>query len=388
MQIKRRPPRWSPCALAGALLLRPAGVARADPEERPLPRFMRVEYHSPPGPLGKGCPGSEEFQDLVVPNAKRNPFNKDATALLWVSISRSRGRYEVTFELRDAAGVAVYTEPVEPRFSCDSLVRALAFQIGFRLKDRPAPEPLTTSATTTTPTPASTPETATTTATTTETSKITSTPTKEMTTTAKTPSTTPPATAPRLWALRGAASGGIGFGVSPADVAGVFNLEGGVQWRFNPNWMISVSLGMLWSPRRSALRPAEMSQVGVGTTLVTGVAAPCIHRRIAFVWAFGCTGLELGRLYGEVTRNDRSWDGGAWWVAFQPRLGAEVPLPSVPHFPRLAVRAFGNADVPLLPAQFRILEGPSMSTGRITPVWTTQPVAGAFHLGLLAWYDL
>ena len=155
--------------------------------------------------------------------------------------------------------------------------------------------------------------------------------------------------------------------------------------------MISGSLGMLWSPRRSTLKPLQMSpaHVDVGTTLLTGLVAPCVHGRIAAVWAFGCTGLELGRLVGKVTRGDRSWDGDDWWAAFQPRLGVEVPLPPVrvPHFPRLAVRAFGQAVVPF-PVRLLVLDGPSMSGGQLTEVWATPRVAGAGNLGLVAWFDL
>jgi hypothetical protein len=169
------------------------------------------------------------------------------------------------------------------------------------------------------------------------------------------------------------------------------SLEGGAQWRLTTGWILSGSLGVLYSPRVFKSMPLETSgaEVEVGTTLITSVLSPCLHRHVLFGWVFGCVGLELGGLRGDGAQIPYPASAVTLWAAIDPRLGIEVPVASLPlrHFSQFSLRMFGDLPVPLHHPKVLVGEGPSMIAGRVTQVWVTPPVAGAISLGLVTRFD-
>jgi hypothetical protein len=371
-----------PALLAAALLtLAPAEAHGKDP---PPQIALRLSYIRGPG--AQHCPSKETFRDEVAAKLGYDPFTPDAPERVVITLTSGARGSKVTVAFNEAARAHVWDDKTLAisDYNCAALVAGAAlyltiqflpFQSPPSTAAPPAPSPPVPPKVEQPPAPAPMPP------------KVEPTPPRSE----RLRSPLPPP--PRRGAVRLAASSGFGLGVAPADVAAVLSLEGGGEWRLTPDWILSGALGVLYSPRASAPMPVELmsgADVKLGTTLITSVLAPCLHMRILSSWVFGCTGLELGRLSRKVTINGRSWDEGASWAAFQPRLGVEVPVASLPlpRFPQLAARIFGDVMLPLLPAQLHVLEGPSMSNGTVTQVWVTPPVTGAVSVGLVTWLDL
>jgi hypothetical protein len=360
--------------IAAALLTLTPAAARAD--DPPPEVAVRLSYSVSPGI--KYCPPEQTLHDEVARRMGFDPFKPGAPDRIVAKLKHSARGLTATVERFDSKDVPQWQPKTWPPAKCSELVQAMGIYISFML----LPPVVPPEAATLTPSPPA----ASTSAEPPALPKVEPPPPRS-------PPLHPPLPSPpRRWAGRIAASGGSNLGVAPANVAAVMSLEGGLQWRYTPDWVLSGALGVLYSPRASAPMPVELmsgAHVELGTTLVTSVLAPCLHWRVLSSWVFSCAGLEIGRLSGKVTMNGRSLDGGAPWAAFQPRFGVEVPVASLPlpGSPQLAARIFGDAMVPL-PARFRMVEGPSMSSGTITEVWVTSPVTGSLSLGLVTWFDL
>jgi hypothetical protein len=364
--------------LTGAEVLG-VGVARAEPEpepepkleDRPLPRPLRLEYVQGP----RNCPEAETIEHLLYARVDRALIDPTAAARLTVTMSRQGIKYKATVEIHDAEGASVWLRPFVPLFNCEILALDIALVLSHHYR-RPLPAPPEPAE----PSPASSAPPLP--------SPLPSPPPPSLP--PLSPSPPPSASPPRRPTGRIAASGGPGFGVAPADVAAVMNLEGGAQWKLTPGWIISSSMGVRFSPRASARRPVQLSrlQVEVGSTLLTSVFAPCLHRHLVFGWVFGCVGLELGGQEGDSAGIPRPASGVAFWAAINPRLGIEVPLASLPiaHSAQLALRMFGEMPVPLHRPEGFVGEGPWRG-GRLTPVWVTPAVTGAVSVGLVTWFD-
>lgn len=361
--------------LTGAEVLG-VGVARADPEPklepdpRPLPRPVRLEYVRGP----QSCPEEDTIKYLLDARVGFDLLDPTAAARLTVTMSRQGIKYKATVEVHDAEGASVWSRPFVPLFNCNMLAMDIALILGVRFR-RPPPDPPEPAEPSPSP-PSSAPP-----------LPVPLPPPRPP----LSPSPPPSASPPRRPTGRIAASGGPGFGVAPADVAAVMNLEAGAQWKLIPGWIISSSVGVRFSPHASALRPLQLSraQVEVGSTLLTSALAPCLHRHIRFGWFFGCVGLELGGLSGSGTGVRRPADAVTFWAAVNPRLGVEVPLATLPfpRFAELALRIFGDMPVPLYHPKALVGEGRSMSDGRSTSVWRTPAVTGAVSVGLVTWFD-
>jgi hypothetical protein len=372
-----------------------AGVARADPdpepEERPLPRPVRIERMLGPGVGKRSCADAEAIGHGIAAHITpyQDPFDPNAAARLTVTFTREGIKYGATVEVRDEQGVSVYNRLFTPLRQCDVLVGDIGIVVGSRFSSPAPPAPAA---------PAPTTPTTSTSAPSGETAKDPTVPSREATKAGALPVVRPPPaneepkSQPPRWALRAAASGGVSRGGSPAQVEAVLNLEGGGHWRLTPDWMLSASLGMRYSPRAYAPMLAAMAedQAEVGTSLITGALVPCLHRKIAFLWAFGCVGVEVGQLGSKATRLGNSATAKALWAAIDPRLGIEVPLisPSRPRRSQVAVRVSGELPVPILRRPVLVEDGPSMSSDKPSEVWATPPVAGSVNLGLVAWFDL
>lgn len=319
--------------------------------------------------------------------ASRDLFDPNAAARLVVTFNRAGIKYGATAEVFDEKGNSVWKRAFVPLRQCDVLVGDIGVAVAsrFDFPAPPAPEAPAPAAPVNTPPAAPSADAA----------KDPTAPDRADVNGSVLPvvrsraTTEGPRARRRGIALSAAASGGVGLGVSPADVAGVVDIEGGVAWQLDPQWLLSGSVGALWSPRASASASWQMAprEGQVVTTLITGVALLCAHRQIVRPWVFFCAGGEGGWLYGGASRGGRSLGGGQPWVAFEPRLGVEMPLPPVRHLPRLAVRGFGNMVVPA-PVHLRVIEGSSTTGSTTSDVWATHPIAGAFHLGVVAWFDL
>jgi hypothetical protein len=367
--------RAAPLALIAAALLTlaPTAAKAADPPES----AVRLSYVVV-GPGTKRCPSEQTLHDEVARRMGFDPFKLDAPDRIVATLKRSTRGLTATVERFDSKDVQQWQPKTWETWKCSDLVQAMGIYISFML----LPPVVPPEAATLTPLPSAAP------------------PVPPKGKLSPLPMLVPPKVEPpslrseprqplsppplQRWAGRLAAGGGVSLGIAPADVAAVISLEGGVQWRLTPNWVLSGSLGALYSPRASKRMPVEMSgaEVEVGTMLITSVLMPCVHRHIFFGWVFGCAGFQLGGLREDGARIPQPASGYAWWAAVDPRLGMEVPLP---HVPRLAARIFGDLPVTLLRPRALVGEGPSMSSGRSTPVWVTPPVAFAVSLGLVMW---
>jgi hypothetical protein len=370
-----------PLIAAVLLALVPAAARADDPPET----AVRLSYVVV-GPGTKSCPPEQALHDEVARRMGFDPFKPDAPDRIVATLKPSARGVMATVERFDSKDVPQWRPKTNETRDCAALVTAMGIYISFML----LPPVVPPEAATLTPSPSPT-----------SSSDVSPDPPKVEPTPPHAPdspevdeptprrsdplqSLVPPS--PRRWAVRLAISGGFGFGVAPADVAAVLSAEGGVQWRLTPDWVFSGALGVLYSPRASAAMPAEMSreQVEIGTTLVTSVLAPCVHKHIFFGWVFGCVGLELGSWRGDRAQIPHPASAVILWAAVAPRLGIEVPLP---HAPKLAVRVFGDLPVPLVRPRALVGEGPSMSGGRITQMWEAPAVTGAVSLGLVGWFD-
>lgn len=291
-------------ALAIVLSAASGRAAPPPPPPPPLPRFMRLEYLRPPG---SPCPKLEEMQDLVIIDAKRDPFNNVAPALLRVSIVRRGPRYEARVELLDAAGVNVWTRPpLQPRSSCDGLAQDVGFVVGDRLRDPPpkVESPPPKLAELPSPPPA---------------------PPKPAELPSPPPAPPKPAELPSLAAaperLR------VGFGVAgdlvvrTAAPAFAFDLriDAGLRWR-----AFSVNGEVGWTPSAGLY---ESGSTKATAMQITGGIVPCGHFRAFFY----CGVVQLTAVIGGGSKDimspaDTGFTDTGLTAATGPRLGGDVPL--------------------------------------------------------------
>src|SRR5689334_12462507 len=105
--------RWICRALlSSSVLLHPLAARADDAPKRPpkLPSFLHLEYNR--GAL-KDCPDQEAFEQAIIANAQRHPFNSAAPALLRVTLARRGPFHAATIEVRDADGSVLWLRPFD-----------------------------------------------------------------------------------------------------------------------------------------------------------------------------------------------------------------------------------------------------------------------------------
>ena len=105
-----------------------------------LPHTSRLTYLAP-----LACPSEQVLRNLVAGQTSTNVLVPQAPARLTVTVSRRTQQYEATAELRDEAGVVLWTRPFAPTSWCSGLVEDVAVYVSAKLepraKDQPPPVP-------------------------------------------------------------------------------------------------------------------------------------------------------------------------------------------------------------------------------------------------------
>src|SRR5262245_38987997 len=144
-QGRRRLARFAPLSL---LLL--AAGAHAQPSDK---NKVQLEYVLEPG--AEACPSETVLRHAILAEMKVDPFSPTGAAKLRVVISRKGRRFRATYEIIDATGKPIPSDPVED-LECKLVVEAVGFDVGLHLPPlvtaaTPPPDVTTTTATTTAP---------------------------------------------------------------------------------------------------------------------------------------------------------------------------------------------------------------------------------------------
>jgi hypothetical protein len=310
--------RASP-ALALFFIVAPAGAA--DP-----PAMMSLDFRREPG--AEACPDEQEFRDAMTANVHRTLFDPAGAARLVVRLQGRSGWYRGVAELRDAAGVPIFTiPPVGPiprdcSAVADSLALSIAIKVDPRGRPPAAPEPVAAShrlfgvdgEVLPMPPPPGQP-----------------------------PATTPDASAPAPappepeQRIRLGMSGGVAIAAVPGW-APSFALDVGVRWRDRP---LSLAFEGAFVPSASG----DVTVMASGPHLVhvtayraTGAGVACGH---FLRYLFACGIAELGALHATSSAMSLvAQPATAFYGAAGGRGGAEFPV-----HPHVALRIAADALV-------------------------------------------
>ena len=295
---------------------------------------MRLEVSRGPG--AETCPGDEVLHDVLASRMSWDPIDPAAPARMLASLSK-RGRvFMGHVEIRSAAGATLWQRELDPLADCSSVVEGLGFVAALRLD--PAGPPAGRSATSTT-------------------SPIASASPSASPTLASPTIVAPPALPIESWPkIQIGLAGGVGFGVSPAPVAGMGALSIGARWP-----ILSIELEARAFPISSG---AGSSGASITTGLFVAAAIGCGHWKALA----GCGVLDVGALRATAPA-DHPVTAVVASVRAGVRGGVELPLSEV-----LAIRVTGDA---LLPFQ-----RPGLKLDGAT-VWTAPIVSGGVQGGIV-----
>lgn len=331
-----------------------------------LPRVMRLEVHRGPG--AEACPADEVLHDVLSSRMSWDPILASAPARLVASLSKRGRLYVGRAEIRSGDARVLWSRDLDPIADCTSVVEGLGFVTALRLDPAgplAARAPVATVAAVAPPSPAAP-------------ARVVApvlpapvvAPDKQVTP----PSPVPIASAPASPALDAAPvavelapvdtwpklevslAGGVGFGVSPAPVAGIAAIDVGLRWP-----ILSAALELRAFPLASG--PGSTG-AEITTGLYSVAAIGCAHWRALA----GCGMFDVGALRASAPAAHPTTGVVASFRA-GVRAAAGLPLSEV-----FAIRVTGDALLPIQRAALR-LDGAT--------VWTAPVLAGGVQAGIV-----